>query len=41
METGWIVSDGKWYYLKIDGSMGTNMITPDGYNVNENGEWIK
>jgi len=44
MLTGWQVIGGKWYYLNTaaDGSQGAcllNTTTPDGYTVNENGEW--
>lgn len=41
MLTGWVFNtDGKWYYLSADGSMAVNTETPDGYRVNENGEWV-
>jgi len=44
MLIGWQVIGGKWYYLNTaaDGSQGAcllNTTTPDGYTVNENGEW--
>ena len=41
MQTGWIKENAKWYYLAIDGSCYINTITPDGYIVNANGEWIE
>ena len=41
MQTGWVQTDGKWYYLNPgNGVMYANQRTPDGYFVNENGEWI-
>lgn len=48
-KTGWIQSapESPWYYLNDGsvaeypkGAMLTNTTTPDGYYVNENGEWI-
>lgn len=42
MKTGWVqTADGKWYYLNADGSCAMNTRTPDGHQVNENGEWIR
>lgn len=37
----WYLSNHKWYYLTASGAMATNQRTPDGYRVNENGEWIR
>lgn len=37
----WVTIDGKSYYLGDLGGMYANSYTPDGYWVNENGEWIK
>lgn len=39
MKTGWILWDNKWYYLNNDGSMLVNSVTPDGYQVDEEGVW--
>ena len=44
MYTGWKLINGKWYYFKTvsDGTKGImlrSQMTPDGYYVNENGEW--
>lgn len=40
MKTGWQKVEGeKWYYLGEDGSCFLNTITPDGYEVDENGMW--
>lgn len=41
METGWIKLEDKWYYLREDGILLVNTITPDGYYVNDKGEWVK
>ena len=42
MKTGWLQDkDGKWYYLKNDGSMASNETTPDGFKVDNNGVWIQ
>ena len=47
MYTGWNWINGKCYYFQDTpapnrpvGSMIKNEMTPDGYMVNENGEWI-
>lgn len=40
MKTGWINVNEKWYCLREDGSMYSNTTTPDGYRVNESGEWL-
>ncbi|MBE5973336.1 MAG: hypothetical protein E7251_01915 [Paenibacillaceae bacterium] len=45
MLTGWQNIEGAWYYFNSvsDGTKGkllTNTITPDGYIVNEKGQWI-
>lgn len=50
MQTGWCQVDGRWYYLSPFGAadggvipcgaMYANAWTPDGFYVNENGEWI-
>jgi len=44
MLTGWQLIGGRWYYLNpvSDGNMGAcllNIVTPDGYTVDENGAW--
>ena len=48
MYTGWNVIDGNYYYFFQNpasgqpmGSMAKSMTTPDGYQVDENGIWIK
>lgn len=41
MITGWEQIGNKWYYLGQDGAMLAGTTTPDGYAVNENGEWIQ
>lgn len=41
MKNGWIQIDNKWYYLKSDGILLVSTITPDGYSVNDKGEWIQ
>ena len=46
MVTGWQLIDNKWYYFNMesDGTKGRllyNTVTPDGYYVNEKGEWIE
>ncbi len=37
----WKQIQGKWYYFGIDGVMYRNQFTPDGYLVDQNGEWVK
>lgn len=37
---GWNWIGGKCYYFDISGNMLSNTTTPDGYQVNENGEWV-
>ena len=41
METGWVMLDGKWYFLGTDGALVTNGYTPDGFYVNDKGEWVR
>lgn len=36
----WIYYKGKWYYIDALGKLLFNSVTPDGYRVNEYGEWI-
>lgn len=36
----WIYYKGKWYYIDAFGKLLFNSLTPDGYRVNEYGEWI-
>ena len=40
MTTGWFQVNGKWYYADKSGALLTNTTTPDGYQVNEDGEWV-
>ena len=35
----WFEVDGKWYHVAESGALSVNT-TVDGYNVNENGEWV-
>lgn len=37
---GWNWIGGKCYYFDASGNMLSNTTTPDGYQVNENGEWV-
>ena len=46
MYTGWHQIGNSWYYFRVTaggpkGSLVVNGTTPDGYKVNENGEWVK
>ena len=41
MATGWQKIDGIWYYLKSWGGMAAGTTTPDGYQVDWNGAWIR
>ena len=40
MKTGWMKVSGKWYYAYSSGALSINTTTPDGYRVNDNGEWV-
>lgn len=40
MATGWKNIGGKWYFLSKSGECLLNTITPDGYQVDQNGAWI-
>ena len=40
MKTGWMKVSGKWYYAYSSGALAINTTTPDGYRVNDNGEWV-
>ena len=40
MKTGWFTVSGKWYYAYNSGDLLVNTTTPDGYQVNDNGEWV-
>jgi len=40
MATGWVKWNGIWYYQEQSGAMLADTKTPDGYYVNENGEWV-
>ena len=46
MLTGWQFIFGKWYYLepeedKDEGHLYVNTTTPDGYQVDSYGAWVK
>ena len=41
METGWFTVSDKWYYANESGALAINTTTPDGYNVNADGEWVE
>lgn len=40
-KSSWQAIDGKWYYFDAEGWMLSSTTTPDGYTVNENGQWVK
>ena len=40
MKTGWFKVGQYWYYAYGSGALAVNTTTPDGYNVNGNGEWV-
>ncbi len=41
MLTGWQCTNEKWYYFEPSGAMLSDSVTPDGYKVNKNGEWVQ
>lgn len=41
MTTGWQNVNERWYYMDSNGEMLSNTVTPDGYAVNNLGEWIQ
>ena len=41
MKTGWFKVSGKWYYAYSSGALAVDTITPDGYKVSANGEWVE
>ena len=41
MKIGWQLRGGKWYYLTASGAMAANTTTPDGYQVDASGAWIR
>lgn len=38
--SGWLFAGSQWYYFAPDGKMYRSAITPDGYEINENGAWV-
>lgn len=40
MKTGWFKVGEHWYYANGSGALAVSTITPDGYKVNGNGEWV-
>ncbi len=41
MQTGWLLYNNKWYYFNANGDMAVNTVTPDGYQIGEDGVWIE
>lgn len=41
MAIGWTKIVDDWYYFGTDGTMLINSVTPDGYQVGEDGKWIQ
>lgn len=41
MVVGWKWVFDKCYYMDSNGAMLANTVTPDGYTVNQNGEWVR
>lgn len=39
MQKGWVQTNGDWYYLYENGEMASNIITPDGFKVDQSGKW--
>ena len=37
----WVMYQDQWYYLGADGRMAVSIRTPDGYQLDENGHWIR
>ena len=40
-ENLWVESSGKWFYLGKDGAMLKDTVTPDGYQLDSSGAWIR
>lgn len=38
--SGWLFAGSQWYCFSPDGKMYRSTITPDGYEINENGAWV-
>lgn len=41
MRYGWVEWKGNWYYMNEKGAMLTEAKTPDGYDVNQKGVWVR
>lgn len=41
MITGQLLWNEHWYYLKPDGIMAADEMTPDGYKIGPDGTWIQ
>jgi uncharacterized protein YjdB/sugar phosphate isomerase/epimerase len=40
-ENTWLYVQEQWYYIGADGALLTNATTPDGYQVDGNGVWVR